>query len=201
MEKVKMDRYKFFRGTTGNFINIRLRSSSQWQESTNLFGKRKHRSDDDVQYGGESKRAGENQPKLSISSNPIIATVENMGNTCYINAVIFYSLRFIPLFTNKLHDLVLTSGDLVAKKSKLKDSLELKLFRALHRNYLNMSRNEWMDQKNRNRIDGLKPSNFLWTMRDLHPEFKDNTYVLLLLLLSNKNLKKYSNFIPFHQNY
>lgn len=178
MEKVEMDRYKFFREATGNFISKRLRSSSKSQEITNLFGKRKYRSDGDMQDGRESKRAGENQPKSSSSSsNSIIATVENMGNTCYVNAVIFYSLRFIPLFTDKLHDLVLHSGDLIAKKSKLKDSLELKLLRALHQNYLSMSQNEGSHRKSRNPI---KPSTFLWAMRDLHPNFKDNTYVFLL---------------------
>lgn len=178
MEKVEMDRYKFFREVTGNFISKRLRSSSKSQEITNLFGKRKYLSDGDAQDGRRSKRAGsENQPKSSTSSNTIIATVENMGNTCYVNAVIFYSLRFIPLFTDKLHDLVLKSGDLIANKSKLKDSLELKLLRVLHRNYLCMSQNEGSHRKSRNSI---KPSNFLWAMRDLHPDFKDNTYVLLV---------------------
>lgn len=176
MKKGHMDQYKFFRGASGDFISTRLRSSSKTQETTNIFGKRKYHSNGDVQYVHESKRAGENQPKLASSSNPIIATVENMGNTCYVNAAIFYTLRFIPMFTNNLHDLVLHSGDLVATKSKLKDSMELKLLRALHRNYLNMSQNERADRKNRNPI---KPTSFLWAMRTIHPKFKDNTYVLL----------------------
>lgn len=191
MEKVEMDRYKFFRGVTGDFISTRLRSSFKTHETTNLFGKRKHRSDGDVQDGLDSKCAVENQPKSSSSSNPIIATVENMGNTCYVNAVIFYSLRFIPMFTNKLHDLVLNSGDLITKKSKLKDSSELKLLRALHRNFLNMSQNECKNRKCRNPI---KPSTFLWTMRDLHPEFRDNTYVLSS---NNNNYSEQNIQIPF----
>lgn len=173
-----MDRYMFFRGMSGDFISTRLRSSSKTQETSNSFGKRKYRSNGDVL---ESKRAGENQPKLSSPSNFIIATVENMGNTCYVNAAIFYTLRFIPMFTNKLHDLVLKSGDLVTTKSKLNDSMELKLLRALHRNYLNMSQNERAERKNRNPI---KPTSFLWAMRAIHPEFKDNTYVLLLIFQS-----------------
>lgn len=159
-----MDRYKFFRGAPG-------RAGSKAQETMNLFGKRKNRYDGDIQDGRESKRAAESQSKSSPSSNPVISTVENMGNTCFVNAVI-YSLRFIPMFTNKLHDLVLHSGDLIAKESKLKDSLELKLLRALHRNYLNMFQNECISQSGRNSI---KPSSFLKAMREIHPEFRDNT--------------------------
>lgn len=191
MEKVQMDRYKFFRGFSGDFISTRLRSSCNPHETKNLFGKRKHCSDGDVQDGLDPKYAVENQPKSTSSSNPIIATVENMGNTCYVNAVIFYSLRFIPMFTNKLHDLVLNSGDLITIKSKLEDSSELKLLRALHRNFLNMSQNECKNRKCRKPI---KPSTFLWAMRDVLPEFKDKTYVLS----SNNNCYSEQNIqIPF----
>ncbi|XP_056640161.1 ubiquitin carboxyl-terminal hydrolase 1 [Diorhabda carinulata] len=60
-------------------------------------------------YRGEQRSNGDS------SQDPPVATLSNMGNTCYLNSVL-YTLRFAPTFLHNLHHLI---GDLSLVSSKL----------------------------------------------------------------------------------
>lgn len=57
-------------------------------------------------YGGHRK---------GLESRPPIATLSNLGNTCFLNSIL-YTLRFTPSFLHNLHHLV---GDLAFAEQRL----------------------------------------------------------------------------------
>lgn len=60
-------------------------------------------------YRGDQRSNGE------ASHDAPVATLSNMGNTCFLNSVL-YTLRFAPTFLHNLHHLI---GDLAVVSSKL----------------------------------------------------------------------------------
>lgn len=55
-----------------------------------------------IELGQKHYKVMKYATKPKVSKNALTA-VKNMGNTCYMNAVIFYSLRFVPMFTKEIH--------------------------------------------------------------------------------------------------
>lgn len=71
---------------------------------------------------------GDGHNKSSIDESPgsdtgvgcsPVATLCNLGNTCFLNSVI-YTLRFAPAFLHNLHHLAADLGDLTSKQQQVK---------------------------------------------------------------------------------
>lgn len=63
-------------------------------------------------YQGDQRNNGE------VLQDSPVATLSNMGNTCFLNSVL-YTLRFAPTFLHNLHHLI---GDLAVVSSRLNES-------------------------------------------------------------------------------
>lgn len=55
------------------------------------------------------------------SDVPPVATICNLGNTCFLNSIL-YTLRFAPYFLHKLHHLVNDLSDVAARNNATKVS-------------------------------------------------------------------------------
>lgn len=114
------------------------------------------------------------------SMNPVmpimraITSTVNLGQTCYANAVVFYSLRFIPLFTEKLHKWVKKSVGNMPRKGKQ----VLEIFQVLHAEYIAMAGSERRDDLWSQFEEAVEcahdTSMFLCVLRELAPQFVKN---------------------------
>jgi len=69
---------------------------------------------------GHNKSSTDESPgsDTAIGCSPV-ATLCNLGNTCFLNSVI-YTLRFAPAFLHNLHHLADDLGDLTSKQQQVK---------------------------------------------------------------------------------
>lgn len=106
-------------------------------------------------------------------SNQIAMTpVQNMGNTCYMNSVIFCALRFVPMFTRYIHSLTEHTSTLQEHLKMDVLSKEYETFRILHYMYGLMTAMEIRVIK----IDEMvhkpfQPNAFISSLRKLKPEY------------------------------
>ena len=69
---------------------------------------------------GHNKSSTDESPgsDTAVGCSPV-ATLCNLGNTCFLNSVI-YTLRFAPAFLHNLHHLADDLGDLTSKQQQVK---------------------------------------------------------------------------------
>jgi hypothetical protein len=69
---------------------------------------------------GHNKSSTDESPgsDAAVGCSPV-ATLCNLGNTCFLNSVI-YTLRFAPAFLHNLHHLADDLGDLTSKQQQVK---------------------------------------------------------------------------------
>jgi ubiquitin carboxyl-terminal hydrolase 1 len=69
---------------------------------------------------GHNKSSTDESPgsDTGVGCSPV-ATLCNLGNTCFLNSVI-YTLRFAPAFLHNLHHLAADLGDLTSKQQQVK---------------------------------------------------------------------------------
>lgn len=101
-------------------------------------------------------------PSRKVKATPI-ASLANLGNTCYLNSVI-YTLRFSPNFMHNMHHLMEQLGhhttpddDIVTREQKVHSACE-----RLHSLFTNLRSNE--EAKN-SRNQPVQPNVFLSSFR------------------------------------
>lgn len=125
-----------------------------------------------------------------------ITSTVNLGQNCYANAVVFYGLRFIPLFTEKLHNWVKKSVGNMPRKGKQ----VLEIFQVLHAEYLAMAASERRDDLWSQFEEAVEyphdTSMFLCVLRELAPQFvKDEPNDSATLLIKMLEWLKYCSDI------
>lgn len=113
-----------------------------------------------------------------------IASVKNMENTCYINSIIFYSLRFVPMFTFRIHELVdkMRKLDRLGNAAKLNilSMDEYQMVRFLQVAYDSMTRSELGvlslngQSSKKNFPDPLEPTSLIYYLGRLNPEYANH---------------------------
>ncbi|KAK7788598.1 hypothetical protein R5R35_012693 [Gryllus longicercus] len=68
---------------------------------------------------GHNKSSTDDSPVSDGTGCSPVATLCNLGNTCFLNSVI-YTLRFAPAFLHNLHHLVVDLADVSAKQQQVK---------------------------------------------------------------------------------
>lgn len=113
--------------------------------------------------GPETIELNENAEQYDPIMRAITST-KNLGNTCYANSTVFYGLRFIPLFTEKLHNWVKKSVGKMPRKGRRM----LEAFQMLHVEYIKMS--------------GSERRNDVWSQFELSPELAIDTHGFLIVM-------------------
>ncbi|CAH0395728.1 unnamed protein product [Bemisia tabaci] len=149
-------------------------------------------------------------PSVCPATSAPVATLSNLGNTCFLNSVL-YTLRFAPSFLHNLHHLVSdlaeiagrhTSTSIKAKSSSLGRSIGSKSWskdlpllnntdakiaaatERLHDLFESLHNSEFKDQ-----TEPFQPEVFLQSLRDVNPMFEGNqqhdAHELLVCLIDN----------------
>lgn len=123
----------------------------------------------------------ETENELPIKQDAL-AAVKNLGNTCYMNSVLFYSLRFVPMFTLGIHELVNKTVELNDQVINRVDILspEYEMLRILHHTFRLLTRIEvhnleMFDRTFAARVhEPFEPRAFISSLRRLNSMYIEN---------------------------
>ncbi|KAF4520033.1 hypothetical protein B566_EDAN008320 [Ephemera danica] len=139
--------------------------------------------------GTDESPASEATSSSERNANPpVMATLANMGNTCFLNSVL-YTLRFAPQFMHQLHHVVLelatlrpSSSNSISRPQRTQFAME-----RLHELYQALRGIE--DSKDMLPFEPLQPLVFFNAFREVNPMFETHqqhdAHELLVALLDN----------------